>query len=318
MRMLMHEIEYAELETIGARQVDLLPTRVTTLSNKVTQQLVKWPGGKRQLLPAILARLPATPWSVYREPFLGGASVFLYLRASGLAPHASVSDSNVDLVTLYRTAQNQPDELVRRVQYLACEISQAQYYAIRSRFNKEWDASALDRSAWFLYLNHLAFNGLYRVNLKGEFNAPYCHPEKYGGGGARKHSAAEIVREEAILAAAKFFTGVDVECRDFREAIASAAPGDFVYMDPPYWPRSPTASFTAYAGVFGPIEQKVLADAARDLDKRGVMWLLSNSDVPQVRELYQGFRIETVMARRSINRNADGRGAVAEVLISNY
>ena len=297
------------------------PKQQSVESNKkkgTKPNLLKWPGSKRQLLPEIIARLPFT-WNTYYEPFVGGASVFFDLcKRELVTPSAVISDSNADLISLYTIVRESPETVIACVSALAEEISEERYYLVRKLFNAERAAPATQRAAWFLYLNHLAFNGLYRVNRKGEFNAPYCHPEKYGGGGSRKHTAAEIVRPDVVREASAALSSAVIRHADFRTVLETVKAGDFVYLDPPYWPRNVTSNFTAYAGTFGPEEQGALAGCAMDLEARGVQWMLSNSDVWSVRELYKRFRIETVMARRGINCKAGGRGKVAEVLVRNY
>ncbi len=164
------------------------------------------------------------------------------------------------------------------------------------------------RAARLIYLNKTCYNGLWRVNSRGEFNVPmgsYDHPN--------------ILDERRLVAASHALQGVEVRSNSFAQAVAGAGAGDFVYFDPPYVPVSQTANFTGYyRGGFSADEQRALAETFRDLDTRGCRVMLSNSDVPFVRDLYADFRIETVTARRRINSDATQRGPISEVVVLNY
>jgi DNA adenine methylase len=160
----------------------------------------------------------------------------------------------------------------------------------------------------FIYLNKTCFNGLHRVNRKGEFNVPV---------GSYKNP--KILNEEGLYAASHALQNANLRCTGFESLLENAKPGDFVYFDPPYEPVSETASFTSYAqGGFSREDQIRLRDVYRALDRRGCKLMLSNSDVPFIRELYQHFRIDTVAAPRAINCNARKRGKVSEVVVRNY
>ena len=163
------------------------------------------------------------------------------------------------------------------------------------------------RAARLLYLNKCGYNGLYRVNQRGEFNVPYGHHKK----------PPEILDEEAIYAAFSALRIAEVHARDVLLSGGAAMVADFVYLDPPYWPTSPTASFTAYAGGrFSPTAQRALALRLRQFARLGVPALLSNSDVPETRKLYAGFEIKRVSARRNVNSVGTGRGKVSELLVA--
>jgi DNA adenine methylase len=160
----------------------------------------------------------------------------------------------------------------------------------------------------FLYLNKTCFNGLHRVNRRGEFNVP-----------AGKYKNPRILDAENLRAASTALARADVRCAGFEELLGSARPGDFVYLDPPYVPLTATASFTAYAqDGFGMAEQERLRDVYRELDRRGCKLMLSNSDTPAVRALYREWRIDVVMAPRAVSCDGAGRQAVAEVVVRNY
>jgi len=272
------------------------------LGGDVARPFLKWAGGKAQLLPEILERVPPA-FGAYHEPFIGGGAVFFALAAGQrLGGGAFLSDVNANLVEVWVAIR---DEVEGVIAALAPHVNdEAHFYAVRAL-----DPATLplvERAARILYMNKTGFNGLYRENSSGRFNVPfgrYANPTICDAGNLRAVSRA--------------LQGVSLEPRDFRSVLDHARPGDFVYFDPPYVPVSTTSYFTAYSrgGGFGPDEQRALAAAFAELAKRDVRVLLSNSDVPFVRELYRDFTIETVWARRNINSNPNARGAVAEVLV---
>jgi DNA adenine methylase len=263
---------------------------------------LKWAGGKAQLLPEIVARVPAS-FGGYHEPFIGGGAVFFALAAGGrLGGGASLSDVNPNLVETWRAIR---DDVEGVIAALGPHVNEAEHF-YRVRALEPGALTLAARAARVIYLNKTGFNGLYRENRSGRFNVPFG-----------RYANPTICDAPNLRAVSKALQGVSIEVRDFRSVLERAVPGDFVYFDPPYVPLSSTASFTAYSrgGGFGPEEQRALRDVFAELAARGVHVLLSNSDVPIVRELYRGFRIEQVWARRPINSNPDARGAVAEVLV---
>lgn len=270
--------------------------------------VVKWAGGKQALLPEILARVPDFD-GVYREPFLGGASVALAVtarRPSGDRGdrgerRAALSDANAWLIDTYRAIRDDCDAVARVLDRLP--NTKEDFLRIRAV-----DVATLDpatRAAHFVYLNKTCFRGLFRVNRAGRFNVPY-------GAYDRRYYDADNLR-----AVARALAGADLAARPFEEALAPAAAGDFVYLDPPYWKLGGHADFNRYtAGQFRAEDQQRLAALCRDLDARGVRWLLSNSDTDFVRELYAGFRQDRIAARREINLRS-GKRDVRELLVSN-
>ena len=264
---------------------------------------VKWAGGKRQLLPALLARTPALSRGCYHEPFVGGGALFFALHRQGLLGKkgARLADVNRDLITSYRVVRDQVEPLLR---VLSCHRNTARHYArVRAQDPRRLDP--IERTARFLYLNKTCFNGLYRENRQGRFNVPYG-----------RNPRARHCNEAGLRAASAALRGVALEHAPFERVLPLADRGDFVYFDPPYAPLSRTSSFVGYsARGFGAAEQARLALVAAALADRGVRVLLSNSTAPLVRRLYGAFRAETVPARRAINRNGGGRGAIGELLL---
>ena len=272
--------------------------------------LLKWVGGKRQLLPELSKYIPAT-FGRYHEPFLGGGALFFALAADKrLGDGASLSDANLELVNVYQRVRDDVSSVVEHLKEMEPRQDKDTYLAVRQSFNEHslGECSQSWRAAQFIYLNKVGFNGLHRVNASGKFNVPHG-----------KRSAPVVFDAENLRACSAALQCADVTPGDFFERLARAAPGDLVYCDPPYAPVSDTANFTGYtAGGFGPSQQKTLRDLARDLSKRGVNVILSNADVPSIRELYAlpCFELHAVQAKRAINCDAGKRGAVGELIIT--
>ena len=285
-----------------------MPTQ-PTLIPAPSKPVVKWAGGKTQLLPEILSRLPQS-FGTYHEPFLGGAAVFF-----GLSPEAAtLSDTNAHLIGLYQTIRDDHEGLSSALRALEDSYNQMSpdeqsevFYAGRDEFNTV-EPSALRRSVLFLLLNKAGFNGLYRENAKGHFNVPFGRRRQLAFPSAEHLAACSESLQRATLSVASF-----------DDVASRAKPGDFVYFDPPYVPLTPESSFTAYqAGGFGLAQQEALATLFATLTERGVYGLLSNSHTPLVTDLYEDFTIDVVLARRNINSKGDRRGSVEEVLVRNY
>jgi DNA adenine methylase len=261
---------------------------------------LRWAGGKRRLLPALLAARP-TDFGGYFEPFVGGGALLFALPPSS---RRVVNDANAQLVAAYRVLRDDTDTLVRALRVHAADTSKDAY--LRLRASEPHDAVGI--AARFIALNRLSFNGLYRVNRAGRYNVPW---------GALANPT--VCNEELLRADAASLAGVEVRCGSFADAVADAVAGDFVYLDPPYIPASATSSFTAYAAEgFGLTEQRQLAEVIADLDARSVHVMLSNSDTPVTREVFAALQLHTVSVRRSISAKASARGTVTEVIGVNY
>jgi DNA adenine methylase len=295
--------------------------------------LLKWAGGKRQLLAALSAYYPAA-FDRYVEPFLGSGAVFFDLHARGLLDRrrAWLADVNPDLVGCYRTVRDRTDAVItalRQLQALHQERGERFYYDVRDRrFNparaelhRLLPAAAVERytptlAAMLIFLNRTGFNGLYRLNRDGAFNVP-----------AGRYADPRICDPDHVRTVAASFTAsrAAIDCVPFDEVLAGTGAGDFVYCDPPYAPLSPTASFAHYtAGGFSAFDQRRLQQAVIDACRRGVQVLLSNSSAPEIVNLYSapaarkaGLEVTLVPARRAINSRASARGPVHEVIVTN-
>ena len=267
--------------------------------------IVKWAGGKGRLLGQLLPMLPpGVELRRHVEPFFGGGAMF-FARAP---ERALLSDVNPALVNVYEQVRDDVDGVIRALRRLASAHDDRAYYRVRERYNDGARVGATERAAMFIYLNKTCFNGLHRVNRAGHFNVP-----------AGRYASPRILDEEALRAASRSLEGAELRTAGFDHLLSSARPGDFVYFDPPYEPVSETASFTSYAqGGFSRADQTRLRDVVRELDRRGCAIMLSNSDVPFIRDLYAGFRVDLVAAPRAISCDARGRGAVTEVVVRNY
>jgi DNA adenine methylase len=261
---------------------------------------VKWAGGKRQLLPQLRSRVPEHHGR-YFEPFVGGGALFFELRPAA----ATLTDVNERLIRTYLGVRDDVEHVIALLRSYEREHEQAFFYRLRDMdIDAETNAQV---AAWFIYLNKVGFNGLYRVNRQNRFNVPFG-----------RHKNPTICDEATLRACSAALAGATIEKADFEAAVASAAPGDLVYFDPPYVPLSVTSSFTSYTSSgFDSRAQIRLRNLALDLKRRGVHVLLSNSSAESVRELYkEEFTIAEVSATRLVNSKATGRGAITELVIT--
>lgn len=263
---------------------------------------LKWPGGKRSLLPKILDWLPDGPIDCYVEPFLGGGAVFLELARTGRIRRAILGDRNEELVDVWRTVRDRPGDVIEAVGQW--RYDESVYYQVR-----ELDPASLDRvqrAARTLYLNRSGFNGLYRLNSSGRFNVPF----------GRYTNPLLVDADNLRACAAVLRAGVDLVSGDFQAILGRAPAGACVYCDPPYWPVSATSSFTSYDGCpFGADDQARLGQVFKALPDRGIYGVLSNSWTDGAIGIYGGLDHVEVAARRGINRDATKRGPVSELLV---
>ncbi len=279
----------------------------------MAKPFLKWAGGKGKLAPRIAERVSQASIAItrYHEPFLGGGAVFFALREADLIREASLADSNRDLIDAYTAIQNDVEGVIAALEkleraYLSQDRSGRAFFYYEVRDHRR-PRSAAGKAARLIFLNKTCYNGLYRVNSQGRFNVPHG-----------RYVRPTILDAERLRAVARSLEGVELRVEDFAEACARAQPGDFVYLDPPYQPLSETAHFTSYTkDGFGVEEQRRLRDAFDDLTARGVPALLSNSDHPAVRELYEVYAPAEVSMGRNINSKTSKRRAVSELLVSN-
>ncbi|WP_341757539.1 DNA adenine methylase [Candidatus Tisiphia endosymbiont of Ditula angustiorana] len=270
---------------------------IITENDSKAKPFVKWVGGKRSLIKELSTRTPQT-YKRYYEPFVGGGALLFALTPSS----ATISDINLDLVITYAVIKNNPQELIKLLTKHKVNHCEEYYYKIRKQFINDNDVEVAGR---FIYLNKTCYNGLYRVNNKGEFNVPMG-----------KYKNPAIVDETNIIACSKLLQNVDIQHQDFSEI--SPNKGDFVYIDPPYHPIN-NKSFTKYTKLdFTEIDQIKLYQKCKELNDKGVYFMLSNSNIQFIKHMYKDFYIEIIEVPRTINCKANGRKNAEEVLIRNY
>lgn len=275
------------------------------MPNGVARPFIKWAGGKTQLLPALGGLFPVK-FRTYYEPFLGGGAVFWHIAASRRFESAVLNDWNAELIGTYTVVRDLSDALIGALDDHRKNAWNTQEYFTEMRGKDPRDLNVIQRAARMIYLNKTCFNGLYRVNKSGGFNAPfgrYKNPKLYDEKNLR--ACAEALCQNVTL-----------RDGDFTGAVTEAVAGDVVYFDPPYLPVSTTADFTSYTSdKFSVSDHHRLAITFKKLADRDVSCILSNSDTETVRKLYEDYEIVSVQAKRNINSKGDGRGTVGEVII---
>lgn len=274
--------------------------------NSRISPVLKWVGGKRQLLPSLLPLVPNT-YTTYCEPFVGGGALLFSIQPK----HAIINDVNKELINVYETVRDDVEGVISALK--ECKNTPEFFYEIRSfdrNIEKYASLSNVERATRIIYLNKTCFNGLYRVNRKGAFNVPF---------GAYKNP--QIVDEDTLRAASEYFQENEIIfCnKDYRDVLEQLSSESFVYLDPPYDIVSKTSSFVGYAkGGFDRDQQVQLRDACVSLTKKGIKFMLSNSATDFIKELYSDFDIKIVKANRAINSDSSKRGKVEEVIVRNY
>lgn len=291
--------------TTSAATVARLPlAKRPAVPSKAPSPFVKWVGGKGRLLAQLTPLLPrGIDRMRHVEPFAGGAAMFFARRPE----RALLADVNPALVQTYEMVRDRVEDVIVELSRHAERHDKDHYYRVREDYNRGGHEGPA-RAAMFIYLNKTCFNGLHRVNRKGEFNVP-----------AGRYANPRILDDDGLRAASLQLRHTELRCQGFESLLAQAKPGDFVYFDPPYEPVSRTASFTSYAQEgFSQEDQTRLRDVFAELTRRGCRCMLSNSDVPFIRELYAEFRVDTVAAPRAVSCDGNGRGLVSEVVVRNY
>jgi DNA adenine methylase len=297
------------------------------MTNKIAKPFLKWAGGKTQLIDEIKNIIPGEITNsnfTYIEPFVGsGAILFWMLNNFPKLEKAVINDINADLINTYQIIASKPNEIISLLKNLQDEYHSLEskeeekkeyYYQKRELYNTR-NTEKSTQAALFIFLNRTCFNGLYRVNKNNGYNVPMGSYKK-----------PMICDTENILAVSEALQKVDLLCGDFEETINYASDNTLFYFDPPYKPLSETSSFNSYAKWdFNDEEQVRLRNFCNVADKRGIKWMLSNSDVKGKNEkdnffddIYSDYYISRVKAKRSINANPEKRGELNELLITNY
>ena len=274
--------------------------------NPLVAPVLKWVGGKRQLLEDIAKHIPDKFINDYEHVLGGGAALFAHQPSN-----AVVNDINEELINVYIVIRDHLEELIEDLKKHKNEADY--YYKIREldRDKKKYNQlSKIEKASRIIYLNKTCYNGLFRVNRQGEFNSPFG-----------KYKNPNIVNETTLSAVSNYFNKAKItfKCGDFEEAVKDIRKGSFVYFDPPYDPVSDSANFTGYdKGGFDRDEQIRLKKLCDKLNSRGVKFLLSNSATDFILDLYKDYNITIVGAKRAINSKGNKRGEVNEVLVKNY
>lgn len=296
---------------------------------------LKWAGGKSQLLNTFDARLPkhikeTKRIARYVEPFVGGGAMFFFLKENYHVDESYLFDINADLIVCYKVLQNNHLELMYTLGKISTEFSQKTaeerkryYYQVRDLYNKQqksfnyevYSKAWVERAGLMIFLNKTCYNGLFRLNQKGEFNVPYG-----------KYKEPKIYDPDTLKKANIVLQNTEIFCADFEESEKFVIQNSFVYLDPPYRPLNSTSNFTNYSkDGFSDLDQKRLAEYFKRLDSKKAYLMLSNSDPKNedsnddfFETIYQGYKIERVPAKRYINCNAQKRGPINELIIRNY
>jgi DNA adenine methylase len=266
------------------------------------EPLLRWAGGKRFLVNHFTRFVPPDfDKNIYYEPFLGSGSLFFALRPR----RARLSDANEHLMDCYRHVRDNPDLVANYLCRHGLRDGEKYYYKVREKYNRSGFSSA--QAARFIYLNRACFNGIFRVNLKGEFNVPY---------GWKK---APIIPDRVWLRkASAILKKANLASAPFEKALKLTSFGDFIYLDPPYPPLNSTSNFTRYTkDRFNETDQRRLANTVHDLSTRGCLVMMSNADTPLIRELFRDYNIYSLSVTRWITCKSK-KHKVNELIITNY
>lgn len=261
--------------------------------------ILKWAGGKTQMLKDIIPRMPEQ-FERYIEPFIGGGALFFKLGTD----NAIIADSNLELINLYQQVATNCDEVIDALQEYTND--EETFYAIRS---KEWTTcDPIEAAARMIYLNRTCFNGLYRLNKKGQFNTPFG-----------RYKNPNICNKEKLLEASKVLQNTEIICGDYLDVLKKyATPNSFIFLDPPYVPISENSDFKRYTKEqFYEQDQINLANEVDRLVQMGCKVMLTNSNHPLVHELYHKYKIEVIQTKRNINSKGDKRKG-EDVIVTTY
>lgn len=268
---------------------------------------IKWLGGKRRLINQISLYLP-DDIDRYFEPFLGSGAMFFYIKQKYDPKYSMLSDINKDLIKTFIFVRDRPKELIKNLEYFDKNNSENFYYNVRTRYN-QGIITGIRRAAAFIYLTKTCFNGVYRINKKGEFNVPYGY-----------YKDPEIYNKEEIMFASQLLNGVDIRRQDYTKVLQYVKKDDLIYLDPCYDPLKKT-SFVHYTRErFSIHDRTKLYEFIIRATRKGGRIILSNNNIKDIEEMYskKGFNINYVEASRCVSVNPKGRGRIKELLITNY
>ncbi|MDP2235400.1 MAG: Dam family site-specific DNA-(adenine-N6)-methyltransferase [Bacteroidales bacterium] len=285
----------------GKNILKTLPQEIESVDERV-KPFIRWAGGKQNLVLKLSEHLPKKMFGSYFEPFVGAGSLFFHNKFEN--PH--LSDINPHLINSFISIRDSAEEVSNRLVFHKKRVSREYYYKLRDVFNKRKDQFTIDQAAIFIFLVHTSFNGIYRVNKKGEYNVPF---------GKGKPAIPDIAH---LLKIQNKLKGVTITNGMYEDILSSVKRDDFVYFDPPYPPLNDTSFFQHYSIDKFPNQQQIeLSEYAQDLNKIGAFVMISNAETPMIKELYKGWKVNKVSAYRYVNCKAE-RKAVSELIITNY
>lgn len=277
------------------------------------QPFLRWAGGKRRLVESLIRSFPTSFTDsncFFYEPFVGGGALMLALGDKKIPQYVPgnrlrINDSNPDLITTYIVIREEVKTLIKKLEVLSRDTSKSTF--IKMRANRPRDEISI--AARFIYLNKTCFNGLWRVNSKGEFNVPWG-----------KLKNPRILNSENLLSVHERLKGANISCGSYQSALENSQKGDLVYLDPPYIPLSASSSFSKYAKEdFGILDQYALAGVIDGLTAKGVNVILSNSDTPLTRKIFgDSLELHQISVQRTISANSSSRKPVLEVIGTNF
>lgn len=279
----------------------------------MAKPFIKWVGGKGKLITELRIYFP-NKFERYFEPFVGGGALFYDVIQNTNLVFSSINDINKKLIITYQQVKKEPDGLISILSELEISYKKKNeeeqkefFYLIRNKYNNK-NLTDSYTAAYLIFLNKTCFNGMYRENSKGEYNVPF---------GDQKNPT--ICDKENLLAVSKCLKNTKMTNLSFEESIKDCKNGDFIYFDPPYYPINGTSKFTSYSkDSFGQNEQVKLRDVFEQLSNKGCLIMLSNSNTEFIKDLYKDFKINFIYATRSINSKGNGRGRIAELVVTNY
>lgn len=296
------------------------------MNRKLSKPFLKWAGGKGQLLNKFKEIYPQElingEIKIYIEPFVGGGAVLFDILQNYQIEKAYINDINKELINCYRCIKANAEEVIKQLdilekEYLTSEDRAIYFYKVRDRYN-EIQLNAhydFEKCADFIFLNKTCFNGLYRVNKDGKFNVPHG-----------KYKNPLICDKENLRSCSNLLQKVEISCGNYEEILEKVGNNTFLYFDPPYRPLIENNSFVSYdKSGFDDNDQIKLAENYKALDDKNCLLMLSNSDPKNINEednffddIYNGFEIKRVFAKRMINSSASKRGDIAEIIVMNY
>jgi DNA adenine methylase len=275
---------------------------ITELDTNSVKPFIRWAGGKQNLVKKLSENLPKQKFNKYFEPFVGAGSLFLYNDFS----NGFLSDINPHLINSYLSIKDSSDEVFYRLQFHRKRLTEKYYYKLRHEFNLNKEVYDINQAATFIFLVHTSFNGIYRVNKKGEYNVPFGKPNP------------ALPSKDHLLKIKNKLTKTTIENCMYEDVIEKVSKKDLVYFDPPYPPLNGTSFFQHYSiDKFPNNQQEELAEHAKTLSDKGAFVMISNAGTPMIKKLYKCWNIKKIDAYRYVNCKAE-RKTVQELIITNY